>query len=111
MGPRIAQFVDPKAVKRATSQAASDPMVCGVLYFVHIPKTGGTTINDRLRGLGWAFNRLYWGDEEEGDDPNAWLKDQDAWKKSDGSRKKSDGMMRFLLVFSKGSAGVWQKLI
>ena len=84
VGPRIAQFVDPKAVKNATSQAASDPMVCGVLYFVHIPKTGGTTINDRLRGLGWAFNRLYWGDEEEGDDPNAWLKDQDAWKKSDG---------------------------
>ena len=42
-----------------------EPMSCGMLYYVHVPKTGGSTVFDRLQKVkhGWGYNRLYWGDD------------------------------------------------
>ena len=60
-----------------------EPMPCGLLYFVHIPKTGGSTVFNRLKGItGWGFNRLYWGDDRKEEDK--WVKHRDRWIKSPG---------------------------
>jgi len=56
-------------------------MPCGLLYFVHIPKTGGSTIYNRLNHLGWESNRLYWGDGENNHTAE-WVADKHAWKSS-----------------------------
>ena len=60
-----------------------EPMPCGLLYYVHIPKTGGSTVFNRLKGItGWGFNRLYWGDDRNEEDK--WVKHRDRWMKSPG---------------------------
>jgi hypothetical protein len=57
-------------------------MACGLLYFVHIPKTGGTTMYDRLKHSGWGINRLYWGDGPK-NHTSEWTADRKAWKRSE----------------------------
>ena len=60
-----------------------EPMPCGLLYFVHIPKTGGSTVFNRLKGIpGWGFNRLYWGDDRKEEDK--WVSQKNRWVKSPG---------------------------
>ena len=60
-----------------------EPMSCGLLYYVHIPKTGGSTVFDRLQKVGWAYNRLYWGDDGPAEE-NKWVADPERWKNSSG---------------------------
>ena len=60
-----------------------EPMSCGLLYYAHIPKTGGSTVFDRLQKVGWAYNRLYWGDDGPAEE-DKWVADPDRWKNSSG---------------------------
>ena len=65
---------------------------CGLLYFEHIPKTGGTTVNKYLEELGdqgWDFQRLFWGDEKED-----WVAHPEKWKSSAGWRWVQESMER-----------------
>ena len=100
------------------AQQDIEPMKCGLLYFVHVPKTGcplhrpphhsatslaaalassseptaalasnsvptttgGTTVFNRLKDLGWGYNRLYWGEDDE--ESKRWVADPERWKNS-----------------------------
>ena len=62
-----------------------EPMPCGLLYYVHVPKTGGSTVFDRLQKVkhGWGYNRLYWGDDGPAEE-NKWVANPNRWKNSSG---------------------------
>jgi hypothetical protein len=60
-----------------------EPMSCGMLYYVHVPKTGGSTVFDRLQKVGWGYNRLYWGDDGPAEE-NKWVANPNRWKNSSG---------------------------
>ena len=94
-GTRIPSLAMPIApVANANTQSWSglkkdkedvEPMHCGLLYYVHVPKTGGSTVFDRLQKVkhGWGYNRLYWGDDGPAEEKK-WVADPNRWKNSSG---------------------------
>ena len=94
-GTRIPSLAMPIApVANANTQSWSglkkdkedvEPMPCGLLYYVHVPKTGGSTVFDRLQKVkhGWGYNRLYWGDDGPAEEKK-WVADPNRWKNSSG---------------------------
>lgn len=70
------------------SQERTQPLHCGLLYYLHVPKTGGTTVKNHLRALGpqgWQLLSLQWPQKEENTtERQRWLDDPEYWKTSGG---------------------------
>ena len=65
-----------------------EPMHCGLLYYLHVPKTGGTTVKNHLRALGpqgWQLLHLQWPPKGKNTtERQRWLEDPEHWKTSEG---------------------------
>ena len=72
-------------------QGREQPLDCGLLYYLHVPKTGGTTVKHHLRGLepqGWQLLSLQWPQKDKNPtERQRWLDDPEHWKTSEGWQK------------------------
>ena len=82
----------PRAERNAGLQLAPEqheqPMHCGLLYYLHVPKTGGTTVTNHLRALkpqGWQLLNLQWPMKDKNmTERRRWLDDPEHWKTPHG---------------------------
>ena len=96
-------------------QEREQPLDCGLLYYLHVPKTGGMTVQHHLRALepqGWQFLSLQWPQKEKNTtERQRWLDDPEHWKSSRGWRKlqyaiATEERPKLLMVAHHGAPGL-----
>ena len=96
-------------------QEREQPLDCGLLYYLHVPKTGGMTVQHQLRALkpqGWQFLSLQWPQKEKNTtERQRWLDDPEHWKSSRGWRKlhhaiATEERPKLLMVAHHGAPGL-----
>lgn len=96
-------------------QEREQPLHCGLLYYLHVPKTGGMTVQHHLRALepqGWQFLSLQWPQKEKNTtERQRWLDDPEHWKSSRGWRKlrhaiATEERPKLLMVAHHGAPGL-----
>ena len=97
------------------SQERAQPLHCGLLYYLHVPKTGGTTVKNHLHALGpqgWQLLSLQWPQKEKNTtERQRWLDDPEHWKTSEGWRRLRDAIAteerpKLLMVAHHGAPGL-----
>ena len=97
------------------SQERAQPLRCGLLYYLHVPKTGGTTVKNHLHALGpqgWQLLSLQWPPKQKNTtERQRWLDNPEHWKTSEGWRRLRDAVAteerpKLLMVAHHGAPGL-----